>query len=357
MSSSKNTDEMKAKFTLKQANRSMLQQQEDCDVTFCITKETTEETTETTAEAEQTQQNKEEQKEEELPKAHMFVLKARCPKLVEAAKKGENGLYVVEIHPIKSKALCEVLRFLYTDKVHLKQDIVFDVLKTARKYRIPQLEERCTCFTETVITVPTVCDILKNSLKLKDESLTYACTDFITDNTAAVLSDNSFLAADSCVVEKITELNVLGVPELELFQKCVKWARAKKANSELVGKDLREALGKSLDNIRFPVMKMDDFSQYVQETKVLICDENVEIFTYISRPEGNKPSVKKFKTEPRQLQKMTEVPVKVGDRDRIRQRNANQQSKKSANKDAQGIADYFNDGDADSVWSGNAGKA
>jgi hypothetical protein len=329
--------------------------QQDCDVTFKFKPR------EKKSEKKEGEETKEKtpEKEEKLPRAHLFVLQSRCPNMVgtNPTKKEENGKpnYDIEIEQISCSALCEVLRFLYTEKVHLKVENAFDVLRIARTYKITPLEQRCEAFiVYSSITIPTVCKVMKDSIEVQDNDLMSTCAEFISDNTAQILADKSFMAADESVVEKICQLDYLGVTEIDLFKKCVAWARFKKGNNELVGKDLRSALGGILNHIRFPVMKLEDYCQFVQDTKVLEDEENVEIYTYIARPEGNKPIMKNYKAEPRQMVKHAEVPVPTGDRDKLK-RNKNISMSNGGKKDSVSFNDYFNDDDADSVWSGLGG--
>jgi hypothetical protein len=332
-------------FNLRKANRQMLESQTDCDVTF------------TTSSGGSTDRSG-----KDLPKAHMFVLKARCPAMADKAEsKGQNPRdYSIQLGDVKTSALCEVLRFLYTEKVHLKAYNVFGALKIAHRFGLTPLHGHCIRFIEGKITEDNVCELLKDSLELKESddcgkkdcfgALISKCTVFIGDNAEKVIESNKFLEADQKVVNVICQLNYLGITEIKLFQRCVEWARKKENDQNLSGEKLREALGEIFNNIRFPVMKLEEYNNYIQQLNVLENkdNDNIELFIYISKGDGKSKTKStitsfNFKTDERHQTKQ------AGDFERTKlQSGHNKQS--TDDKEPSTLNECFNDGDTDSVW-------
>jgi hypothetical protein len=284
------------------------------------------------------------------PNAHSFILETRCKKMADEAQGPDGKKSPKEItvdDNIEGSAVCEVLRYLYTYKVHLKPENVFGVRKMARKYEINELVEECNNYIKKQMRVDTVCEFLNQSIIFEEKESKQSCINFIGSNADKVLKDDSFLTANMDVVVIISKLEYLGgVQEIVLFNSCVKWARKQEPeNSNLKGKELAEKLKDILPNIRFPVMKLEEFSKDVYETKIFEekDNESIELFTYISRPANSKPETNfKYIKEPRQQVKPA-GDVKVTESDKA-------ENKAKADKDRE-VEDYLKDGTTDSVWN------
>lgn len=138
----------------------------------------------------------------------------------------------------------------------------------------------------------------------------------------------------------ICKLDYLGgIPEIVLFNSCVNWARQN--NQTLKGEELYKKLKNIIPEIRFPLMKLDEFSKDVHESEIFIgkTEQSVDILTYLSRPENRKPETK-FRKDKRLASKPT------GDVKVIEQKPSADEKNKNPNI----VKDLINDGDNDSIW-------
>jgi hypothetical protein len=333
-----------ANLNLRKSNRLMLESQEDCDVTFVTSNG-----------------GSSDRSGKALPKAHMFVLKARCPAMADKAEpKGQATSYTIQLDDIQTSALCEVLRFLYTEKVHLKKYNVFGVLQNAHRFGLTPLQSQCIKFIEGTVTVDNICELLKDSIELQESDdcgkkncfggLKEKCAAFISENTEKVIENPKFLEADQRVVNEICKQDYLGITEIKLFKRCVEWARKKENNPELSGEKLREALGEIFNNIRFPLMKLEEYNSDVQQLNVFENKdkENVELFIYISKGEGKNKTKStitsfNFSTEERNQ------PKQAGDFERTKLQSGHNKRSKD-DKEPNSFEECFLDSETDSVW-------
>ena len=106
----------------------------------------------------------------------------------------------------------------------------------------------------------------------------------IQGHTKAAFASDSFLAINHATLAKILDSDILALPELEVFEASLKWAKqkCKDMQQKADGINMRKALGDCVNKFRFLQMKINDFSRVVGNADILSRDEEVQLFRYIA---------------------------------------------------------------------------
>ena len=156
----------------------------------------------------------------------------------------------------------------------------------SKKYKLKGPSQQCLEFFQKKIDVNCVCTLLEQGLKYREEAFVQMCMSFIKRNTGAVLDSNDFLKIENGTLKKIVEHPALSIPEIDLFESVLKWAKSKCKARQIkeTPNKLRELIGDVLFHIRFPTMKLEDFSSKVAQLKILTTEEIIQTFTLLSNP-------------------------------------------------------------------------
>lgn len=173
----------------------------------------------------------------------------------------------VLIEDATKEAFFELLRYLYTEKVNLNTENVFEILYLAKKYLIPFLEIECINFLKKDLTFSNVCSILHSSVVFESEKLKEECYDLISCKTLQVIQHESFLQMDIKTLEVFLNLNYLNCTEMELFYAVLSWAknRCELEKIEPTGVNNRKVLGELFYLIKFPTMLSSEFTKCAAE--------------------------------------------------------------------------------------------
>jgi len=179
---------------------------------------------------------------------------------------------------------------MYCDELSLSLPSAVQTLQGARKYQLNGLAQRCQEFVEKNLTDDDVCDVLEQSVSIRDQPLIDVCLHHIEEHTPAVFQSPKFLEVSPDVLEHILRLETLDVSELDLFHACVAWANhraratsRKKINVE--GPDLRHHLELMVPLIRFPTMTTSEFASFVVPLSILSDTETCNVYKYFTCPE------------------------------------------------------------------------
>lgn len=169
----------------------------------------------------------------------------------------------VLIEDATKEAFFELLRYLYTEKVNLNNENVFEILNLAKKYLIPFLELECINFLKKDLSFSNVCSILHSSVVFESEKLKEECFDLISCKTLQVIQHESFLQMDIKTLEVFLNLNYMNCTEMELFYAILSWAknRCELEKIEPTGANKRKILGKLFYLIKFPTMLSSEFTK------------------------------------------------------------------------------------------------
>ena len=231
--------------------------------------------------------------------AHKLLLAAKSP-VFNAMFCGELAEQEqISLPDCEYEGMLEFLRYLYTEKVNLSGMTVMQVLYLAEKYIVPDLTKRCNSFVNLNLDTSNVFSVLKHADFFSNYHLASDCWYFVDKNAKDVLSSAEFLAIERSVLENVVARDMLDVEEVVLFKAVDCWAikECERQNLEAEGRVKRLLLGEEIiQNMRFPVMRKDDFLDVVIRSNILTEKEEYQIAEYLSSP-GN--SQVDFLTTPR----------------------------------------------------------
>ena len=167
----------------------------------------------------------------------------------------------------------------------LNEQNVMQIHIAARKYQLSILVNRCVEFLDNELTASNACSILDHCQLFGENDLSKKCLDIIERNTAEALASDGFMNISSRTLGVILDNAHLAMKEIKIFEKAFEWASKKNDGSV----NARTALGNNLFKIRFPAMKMKEFTEIVCAKDVLTENEQLQIFKYLASPKSGKP--------------------------------------------------------------------
>jgi len=144
-------------------------------------------------------------------------------------------------------------------------------------------------------------DEVKNS---KEEAL---ALEFIDIHATKVFARDEFLKITSKRLIQLVQRKALSIKEGDLFEACVKWAKAECKRQSLEDKadNLKTLLADVLPHIRFPCMTMEEVATQVSPYQLLSGEHTLLIFTYLgTTKDKQKKMTMPFPTKPREGRKM-----------------------------------------------------
>lgn len=177
----------------------------------------------------------------------------------------------IELPDVEPAAFLALLRFLYTDEVHIGPETVMTTLYTAKKYAVPALEKHCVDFLKQHLSSDNAFMLLTQACLFDESVLAQMCLDTIDKNTVDALNAEGFLDIDLDTLCKVLERDTLRVREIVLFTAVVRWADAEcqRANVPSNPENQRSMLKRALYLIRFPLMTVEEFATEVVQSGIL----------------------------------------------------------------------------------------
>ena len=220
--------------------------------------------------------------------AHKLMLAIGSP-VFEAMFYGELAETAdsIELPDCDYDSLLELFRYMYSDEVNLSGSNVMGVLYLAKKYMVPSLADKCTEYLEDTCNVDpsNVFSILPFGLKYEEERLVYRCWEVIDKQIGELVKSDLFATIERSLLESIVTRDSLTIEEIDLFEAVDLWATKECERQGLVvdGALKRRVLGETLVKaLRFPTMKLEDFTSVVLDSKILTQDEIVTIIKCLS---------------------------------------------------------------------------
>ncbi|KAL9988064.1 hypothetical protein ACROYT_G002462 [Oculina patagonica] len=221
----------------------------------------------------------------EIP-AHKFLLSICSPVFFamfcgEMAETKEH----IDLPDCEYEGMLELLRYIYTDEVSLNGNNVMQVLYLAEKYMIPCLSSECTEYLGENLDLSNVFCVFKHAEQYENKDLLCHCWDLIDKDTEEALKSSEFLSMERSFVNQLVERDTLIIREVELFKAVDCWAKEECKRQQLTAKGCvkRQVLGEQIvRNIRFPVMKQNEFVDVVSESNILTQWETSNVMKYFS---------------------------------------------------------------------------
>ena len=218
--------------------------------------------------------------------AHKFVLSISSP-VFEAMFYGElaETRDTIELPDCDYEGLLELFRYMYSDKANLSGSNVMGVLYLAKKYMVPSLTEECSKYLLNNLNPFNIFSILPSAQKYQDKDLMERCWKLIDEKTKEALNTDEFATIERSLLKEVIIRDTLCVDEIDLFKAVDLWAteECKRQGLEAVGATKRRILGEEIVKaIRFPIMKLEDFSSVVLASDVLTKEEIVSLIRHLT---------------------------------------------------------------------------
>ena len=221
----------------------------------------------------------------EIP-AHKFVLAISSP-VFYATFYGQMAETTdsVELPDCEYESLLEFFRYLYSDKVNLNGNNVWQVFYLAKKYMVPSLADKCTKYLRDNLGGSNVFSILLHAQKFESKDLEGRCWAVIKTQARRALMSDEFFTLERSVVESVVETERLFVNVVELFKAVNCWGIKEIERQGLTpGGDIkRQILGEEIVKaIRFPLMSQKEFASVVPDCNILTMKEVGDMMKYYS---------------------------------------------------------------------------
>ena len=218
--------------------------------------------------------------------AHKFVLSISSP-VFEAMFYGElaETRDTIELPDCDYEGLLELFRYMYSDKANLSGSNVMGVLYLAKKYMVPSLAEECSKYLLNNLNPSNAFSVLPSAQKYEDKDLMERCWKLIDEKTKEALNTDEFATIERSLVKEVIIRDNLSVDEIDLFKAVDLWAteECKRQGLEAGGATKRRILGEEIVKaIRFPIMKLEDFSSVVLASDVLTKEEIVSLVRHLT---------------------------------------------------------------------------
>ena len=227
----------------------------------------------------------ESESKQEIP-AHKFVLSISSP-VFEAMFYGElaETRDTIELPDCDYEGLLELFRYMYSDKANLSGSNVMGVLYLAKKYMVPSLTGECSKYLLNNLNPSNIFSILPSAQKYEDKDLMERCWKLIDEKTKEALNTDEFATIERSLLKEVIIRDTLCVDEIDLFKAVDLWAteECKRQGLEAGGATKRRILGEEIVKaIRFPIMKLEDFSSVVLASDVLTKEEIVSLVRHLT---------------------------------------------------------------------------
>ncbi|XP_022797066.1 BTB/POZ domain-containing protein 6-like [Stylophora pistillata] len=227
----------------------------------------------------------ESEKKQVIP-AHKLVLSISSP-VFEAMFYGElpETRDSIELPDCDYESLLELFRYMYSDEVCLNGSNVMRVLYLAKKYMMPSLAERCSEYLQENLDPSNVFSILPAAQKYQEKDLTQRCWKVIAEKTREALKTDDFATLQRSLLNEVIIRDKLTIEEIDLFKAVDLWATEEcvRQGLEANGDTKRTILGEEIVKaIRFPTMKVEDFSSAVLDSDILTKQEIISIIKYLN---------------------------------------------------------------------------
>lgn len=231
--------------------------------------------------------------------AHKMILATGSPvfqqmfygEMATKTTEGNKCMEKVEIVDSDPESFRHFLRFIYSDEMTFDANTVIRTLHLARKYQVYNLEVGCVEYIKWNMLPEDALLVLSHAVLLDVDDLISNCWHKINTNIMQVVRAETFSDIDLPTLKLLLNRDDLSINELELFNASISWA---KKQIERRGEDpnnsslIRQELGETLYDIRFPTMTGEEFSFHVAPLGILTDEETSSIFAYFAeKPRAN----------------------------------------------------------------------
>lgn len=181
----------------------------------------------------------------------------------------------------------EFLQFFYLHDIKLSVEHIIDILYLGHKYNVKECIIACVQFLTDNITDENVCAVLTPAIFFEHPKLIKLCEAHIKSNTVAVIKSNSFLECHREVLARILMMNLFACTEVEVFEACMTWAKAKSGHAVLSKEIIDTHLGDLFNKIPFGSMTIHQFCTLAANYNLVFGREFHSISNMIAQQEFN----------------------------------------------------------------------
>lgn len=230
--------------------------------------------------------------QEKIP-AHKLVLSIGSPVFMAmfygsgCQMQTQTQIEIPDADPLSFK---HMLKYLYTDEMHIGPDSVMNTLYISKKYAIEALECECVNFLKNNLRSDNAFMLLEQALLFDETRLTELCLNTIDRNTIDAFSAECFLDINLNTLILILKRDSLGISEFKLYNFVIKWAHNQclKQNLYPINREnQKKVLGEAVSLIRFPLMSKEEFAKAVSQEDTRIIDEKSIVDIFVSMTLAN----------------------------------------------------------------------
>lgn len=191
----------------------------------------------------------------------------------------------IEIPDVDSESFKHMLRYLYTDELHVEPDSVMSTLYVAKKYAIGALERECVDFLKNNLRPDNAFMLLEQALLFDETKLAELCLNLIDKNSCDAFSSECFLDIRLDTLILILKRDSLGIREFKLYYYVLKWAHNKCVKQNLLPinrENQKLVLGEAINLIRFPLMTREEFAIAMNDFDSRIIDDESIIDLFVN---------------------------------------------------------------------------
>ncbi|KAL3088242.1 hypothetical protein niasHS_008395 [Heterodera schachtii] len=180
-------------------------------------------------------------------------------------KKSVETIKTVLVTDVPIEAFKVMLSFIYTEDLKgLTAQNLLDVLFAAKMYKIIGLINACVAFP--VSQFSNVFEVIAEA-RILDIDFAQCCLQYIDENAHDLFLSENFLQIDNKFLTELLARDQLQTNgELEIWEAAIRWADAqcRRNGTECSAENRRTALGQALFEIRFPLIKKEDFTKTIE---------------------------------------------------------------------------------------------
>lgn len=248
--------------------------------------------------------------------AHRLIMATASPVFKQLLQNPNTGqliectedFLITEIDP---GSFLEFLRFAYTDSAKLNKDNVVGVLVAARRYQTSSLQQQCIEFIRKCLTKRSSLAIWSAARIYGETALESVARKSIQHFAESILLSNDFLRLDQSSLCELLSDDLLRADEIVIFRALTRWAKQNCLRNQIcpTRANVRQALGNTLNLIRFPLMSEEQLQKIVAAEGILD-DELLRSLVHCSRNLPHSSSMMRtdtsltFSNEPRAYQRL-----------------------------------------------------
>ncbi|PAV68291.1 hypothetical protein WR25_12947 [Diploscapter pachys] len=190
----------------------------------------------------------------------------------------------IELPDVEPSAFLTLLKYLYTDDVNIGAESVMTTLYTAKKYGVPALEMACIDFLKQNLGADNSFMLLSQARLFDERQLEQLCLEIIDKSTNDALNGEGFTEIDQETLCAVLSRDTLRVREASLFHAMVRWAseECRRKGLDVNPNNKREALGRALNLVRYPLMTVEEFAQGPAQSGLLSERQALDLFLHFT---------------------------------------------------------------------------